>query len=149
VKTFTWKVTVRWSDLDPNGHVRHSVYYDFGAQARINYLQQQGVGIAWLAEKGLGPVLFREEAQFKRELSFGDDLTIDTRISGVSADHRKWSMRHRIWRGDELCAVLDLDGAWLDLKTRRIAAPPPELVAKFEDLERTEDFCETGCKGKG
>lgn len=143
MKPFVWKVTVRWSDLDPNGHVRHSVYYDFGAQARINYLQQQGVGIGWLAEKGLGPVLFREQAQFKRELSFGDDLIIDTRISGVSADHRKWSMRHRIWRGEELCAVLDLDGAWLDLKTRRIAQPPQELVAKFEALERTEDFIQS------
>lgn len=146
MKTFVWHLTVRWSDLDPNGHVRHSVYYDFGAQARINCLQQQGVGIVWLAERGIGPVLFREEAQFKRELSFGDELTIDTRISGISADHRKWSMRHRIWRGDELCAVLDLDGAWLDLNARRIVEPPVELVAKFEELERTEDFRVIGVK---
>ncbi len=140
MQTFEQNITVRWSDLDPNGHVRHSVYYDYGAQTRIALLQRQGVGIDWLASNGLGPVLFREEAKFYRELRASDELVIDVRLSGVSADHRKWSMRHRIKRGDELCAVLDLDGAWLDLHKRRIVTPPAALVSKFEELERTEDF---------
>ena len=137
---FTWRITVRWSDLDPNGHVRHSVYYDYGAQARIAFMQQQGIGIGWLAKQGLGPVLFREECHFQRELIFGDALNIDTQLSGLSEDHRKWSIRHCILRGDEVCAVLDLDGAWLDLKARKVAVPPQELIDKFESLERTEDF---------
>ncbi|MFK5927640.1 MAG: hypothetical protein QM483_13510 [Desulfuromusa sp.] len=49
-------------------------------------------------------------------------------------------MRHRILRSDKLCAILDLDGAWLNLKTRHIAPPPKQLVEKFEVLERTEEF---------
>jgi acyl-CoA thioester hydrolase len=140
MSTFHWNITVRWADLDPNGHVRHSVYYDYGAQARIMYMQQQGVGIGWLAQQGVGPVIFREEAKFRHELIFGDDLVIDTLLSGVSADHRKWSLRHRILRGDQVCATLDLDGAWLDLKERRVVQPPQELAEKFESLARTEDF---------
>ena len=32
---------LRWSDLDPNGHVRHSVYYDWAATVRLAYLEQQ------------------------------------------------------------------------------------------------------------
>jgi acyl-CoA thioester hydrolase len=138
--SFQQTITVRWADLDPNGHVRHSVYYDYGAQTRVAYLQQQGVGIDWLARNGIGPVLFREEARFYRELKFGDQLIVDVKLSGVSADHRKWSLRHRVLRGDELCATIDLDGAWLDLDTRRIAPPPMELMERFEALERTEDF---------
>jgi acyl-CoA thioester hydrolase len=140
MESFQQTITVRWADLDPNAHVRHSVYYDYGGLARVAYLQKQGVGIGWLARNGIGPVLFREEAKFYRELKFGDQLVVDVKLSGVSADHRKWSLRHRILRGDELCATIDMDGAWLDLHTRRIAPPPRELVEKFEALERTEDF---------
>jgi len=148
MELFKQNLQVRWSDLDPNGHVRHSVYYDYGAQVRIAYLQKQGFGINWMKSNGIGPVLFREEARFYRELKFEDDLVIDVRLSGLSSDHRKWSMQHRILRGDKLCATLDLDGAWINLKTRRIAPPPKELVEQFEALEQTEDFRVIG-SGKG
>ena len=77
MEIFRQKIQVRWSDLDPNGHVRHSVYYDYGAQIRIAYLQQLGFDIAWMSRNGLGPVLFREEAKFHRELNSGDELVVD------------------------------------------------------------------------
>jgi len=137
---FEMPVTVRWADLDPNGHVRHSVYYDFGTQARVSHLQQAGFGIDWMSRHGIGPVLFREEAKFVRELHLGDDLVIDVRLAGLSEDRRKWSMRHRITRGEELCATVNIDGAWFDLKQRRLAPPPQELMDTFADLPRTEDF---------
>ena len=146
---FTQTILVRWSDLDPNGHVRHSAYYDYGAQARVAYLHSLGFGIDWLARHSIGPVLFREEAKFYRELNSGDELSIDVRLTAVSRDHRKWSMRHRIMRGGELCATIDLDGAWLDLKARRIAAPPQQMVTRFEALEKTEDFRVIGSGSSG
>jgi acyl-CoA thioester hydrolase len=49
-------------------------------------------------------------------------------------------MRHRILRGDELAATLEVDGAWLDLRARKIVAPPPDLVRAFDTMGRTEDF---------
>lgn len=137
---FQQPITVRWADLDPNGHVRHSVYYDFGAQVRVSYLQKAGFGIEWMTRNGIGPVLFREEAHFARELRLGDDLLIDVRLSGLSEDNRKWSIRHRITRGEKLCATIDLDGAWLDLNARHLATPPAELTDKFAALPHTEDF---------
>lgn len=137
---FHWNITVRWADLDPNGHVRHSVYYDYGAQARIAFLQQQGMGITWLAQRGLGPVLFREEARFQRELLFGDELIIDLQLSGISLDHRKWSLRHQILRNSKICATINLEGAWLSLLKRRIVRPPQKLIDTFELIERSEDF---------
>lgn len=140
MEIFRQKIQVRWSDLDPNGHVRHSVYYDYGAQIRIAYLQQLGFDIAWMSRNGLGPVLFREEAKFHRELNSGDELVVDLQLSGLSEDHRKWSMRHHIMRGKDICAVLELDGAWLDLKNRRITIPPLEMIEKFEAVQRTDDF---------
>jgi acyl-CoA thioester hydrolase len=136
----TYPIGLRWSDLDPNGHVRHSVYYDWGAMARITFLDAHGVGLAWMARNGIGPVLFREEARFLREIRFGDELQIDVALAGASADGRKWRIRHRIVRGDELTATVEVDGAWLDLRARKIVVPPGELVHAFDRAPRTEDF---------
>jgi acyl-CoA thioester hydrolase len=49
-------------------------------------------------------------------------------------------MRHQIFRGENLCATLDMDGAWLNLKTRLIKHPPRELVIRLEALAHTENF---------
>jgi acyl-CoA thioester hydrolase len=137
---FTLPVGLRWADLDPNGHVRHSVYYDWAAMSRITFLEQQGVGLAWMARQAIGPVLFREEARFLRELRFGDQLQIDLLLAAASPDGRKWRMRHRIFRGEELTATIEVEGAWLDLRARKIAVPPPDMVRAFEPLGRSEDF---------
>jgi acyl-CoA thioester hydrolase len=137
---FTQPIALRWSDLDPNGHVRHSAYYDWGAMARITFLDQKGVGLAWMEEHAIGPVLFREEAKFMRELRFGDQLTIDVWLAASSTDGRKWRMRHRILRGDELAATIEIDGAWLDLRARKIVVPPDDLARAFANVPHSEDF---------
>lgn len=137
---FTRPIEVRWADLDPNGHVRHSVYYDWGTLARLTFLEQNGAGMGWMARTGLGPVLFREEARFLRELRFGDELKIDLRLAAASPDGRKWRMRHQILRGAELTATIEVDGAWFDRQARKIAVPPAEVVRAFDHLARSDDF---------
>ncbi len=138
---FRQPLIVRWSDLDPNGHVRHSVYYDWGALARISYLARHGVGLAWMSKHALGPVLFREEARFLREVRMGDELSVDFQVAGLSEDGRKWRIRHAIKRGhDETVATVEVDGAWLDLQARKIRVPPDELAAALGEVPRTEDF---------
>jgi len=131
---------LRWADLDPNGHVRHSVYYDWGTMARLTFLDRNGVGMEWMARHALGPVLFREEARFLRELRLGDDLHIDLQLAAASPEGRKWRMRHRIVRGDELTSTIEVDGAWFDRQARKIVVPPVEVVRAFEGLARTDDF---------
>lgn len=138
---FRQRVEVRWADLDPNGHVRHSVYYDWAALARIAYLQRQGVGVGWMATNAVGPVLFREEARFLREVRLGDEMDVDFRVAGLSDDGRKWRIRHGITRsGNELVATVELDGAWIDLRARKVRVPPDQLTRALGDLPRTDDF---------
>ncbi|MCG8435027.1 MAG: thioesterase family protein [Gammaproteobacteria bacterium] len=138
---FKQGVTVRWADLDPNGHVRHSVYYDYGALARVAFLESNGVGPKWLAAAGIGPVLFREEARFMRELHMGDQLTIDFQVAGLTETGKRWRIRHNLVRNEEeLTAVLEMDGAWLDLKKRKVVEPPQELAVVFSSLPKTDDF---------
>ena len=146
---FSQSIGLRWADFDPNGHVRHSVYYDWGAMIRVAYLEHKGVGLKWMTENGIGPVLFREEAKFLLELRSGDQLDIDLQLAGASADFRKWRIRHRIRRGSDTAATLEVDGAWFDRQTRKIVVPPPILIqAWMTDPVRTEDFVDLP-SGKG
>ena len=139
-KAFSQTIDLRWADLDPNGHVRHSVYYDWGAQVRITFLDGRGVGLPWMVANGIGPVLFREEAKFFKELRFGDPVRMDLQLAAASEDGRKWRMRHRLFRSEDLAATVEVDGAWLDLRARKIVVPPADLVGAVAGMGRTEDF---------
>jgi acyl-CoA thioester hydrolase len=93
---------IRWSDLDPNFHVRHSVYYDFGAFVRIAFLNEHGLTPAFMLKHQFGPILFREECVFKREIRMGEQLTMDVQLLKARPDHSRWTIQHRIMKnGDE------------------------------------------------
>jgi acyl-CoA thioester hydrolase len=133
-------IEIRWSDVDPNYHLRHSAYYDFGAYCRIYFLFENGVTDKLLREHKIGPVLFREECFFKREIMFGDAVNVSLKLKSVSHDFRKFSMLHEIFKNDELAALITIDGAWLNTHLRKIVAPPEIIINSLNALTKTEDF---------
>jgi acyl-CoA thioester hydrolase len=134
-------VDVRWADLDANNHVRHSVYYDWGAQARMNFLTSHGLDNNLLHEQHFGPILFREECVFRREIRFGDEITINIQVLKLRRDLSRFSIRHEIKRKDgTLCAVLTIDGAWIDTNARKLSVPPQVAVDTFTQMPLAEGF---------
>ena len=139
---FKTALSIRWSDLDPNFHLRHSVYYDFCAQQRMHLLEQMGVTLAVMKEKGIGPIIFREECVFRREILFNDTITLELRVARMKRDGSRWSFRHAFMKGEEgtLCATLTIDGAWFDTALRKLSPPPLVYKEAFDAFPRTEDF---------
>lgn len=141
MSAFLKPVEVRWSDLDPNFHLRHSVYYDFGAFARISFLEEHGLTAAVMAANQIGPILFREECLFKREIRLGDKVTIDVELLSAREDQSRWSIRHNIWKnGDTLSAILTVDGAWIDVGKRKLTVPPEHVLHVFNNMPRSSEF---------
>ena len=135
------EVQVRWSDLDPNVHIRHSVYYDWGAFCRIQYLATHGLTAELMQQLQIGPILFREEAVFKREIRLGDRITIDIAVLRAKRDFSRWTIQHRILKNDTaVAAIITVDGAWLDTSRRKLATPPQEVVAVFSQMPVDEKF---------
>lgn len=134
-------VQIRWADVDQNRHLLHSVYYDYGAMARINFLSEQGLTTKKLEELKIGPIIFREEAIFKREIKLEDKIEIDVELVKTTSDFARWSIRHNITKKDgTVAAIINLDGAWIDLEKRKLAMPG-ELVQKvFGAMPKSEDF---------
>ena len=138
---FEKKIEIRWADLDPNFHVLHSRYYDFGAYCRMAFLVENGLTPQVMQQHHVGPILFREECVFKREITFGDNIIINVKLQKISADFGKWTMVHQIYKNVEtLAAVITVDGAWLDTAVRKTTLPPKEVTALFEAAPKTIDF---------
>ena len=133
-------VEIRWSDLDPNFHLRHSVYYDFGAYCRICFLYDNGITAKVMQQNSIGPILFREECFFKREIVFGDSVSINLKLKSVSKDFRKFSMFHEIFKNDELAALLTIDAAWMNTSLRKVVVPPDIIIKSIDVMDKTEDF---------
>ena len=139
--SFTHPIQLRWSDLDPNFHVRHSVYYDWGAMIRIKVLAEHGITPELMTKEHLGPILFREEAVFRREIRWGNEYQIDLAVSKMRHDFSRFSFRHQIHRSDGvLCAVINIDAAWINTLERKLTAPPAFLTKLVDHLPRTETF---------
>jgi len=138
---FKRPVSLRWADLDPNFHLRHSVYYDFGATARMEFLAANGLSIGVMEQHHVGPILFREEAVFRREIRYGDALFINLLVTKLRRDYSRFSFRHDITLADgTLCAVMQVDGAWIDTKLRKLTVPPAVAVEMFDGAVRAGDF---------
>ncbi len=130
-----------WSDLDPNGHMRHTAYNDYAAQARIMYFQEVGMPIQKLMGMKIGPILFREDTRFFKEIRMNEEFEVAFTFSKLRKDGSKWSIRHNIYNSKgELAAKVDVDGAWLDLEKRRTTVPPQELSQLILDSYRSDDF---------
>ena len=141
MKSFSLPIQVRWSDIDQNRHLRHSAYYDYGATARIACFSQHGLTNTKFEQLHIGPILFREEAIFKREIKFEDVVTIDMVVTKATRDFARWSVRHHLYKeGNTLAAILNLDGAWIDISKRKLAVPDDFIQTIFADFPKAEDF---------
>ncbi len=136
------QISIRWSDLDPNFHLRHSVFYDFAAQQRVEILSSIGLTMSKFQEMKMGPVIFREEAIFRREIKMGDPITLEVYLSKMSKDGTKWSFEHRfVNEMGKLMATLHVDGSWIDIVARKLYKDiPQDLLQSFIDFPRTENF---------
>lgn len=83
---FEKNIEIRWSDLDPNNHLRHSAYYDYGAYSRICFLNEHGLTAEIMLQHNIGPILFREECLFKKEIKFGDTIMVNVKLDKATPD---------------------------------------------------------------
>ena len=138
---FEKTIEIRWADLDPNFHVLHSKYYDFGAYSRMSFFTEHGITVQTMQEHHIGPIVFREECVFKSEIKFGDTLTVNLMLVKTTEDYRKWTLQNEIWKnGDTLAAVITVEGSWMDTVSRKVTMPPAKFKHCFEAIPKSPGF---------
>jgi len=133
----------KWSDFDPNRHMRHTAYNDYAAEVRVRFFQEHGLSISEFAKLNIGPVLFKEETSFLKEIHIGENITVKMELEGVSKGIERWRFNHQIFNEKgKLSAEIKVYGAWIDLQKRKLTVPPAKFVKIFQDLPKTENFKE-------
>ena len=140
MENFILPVQVRWSDIDPNFHLRHSVYYDWGALCRIEFLYKYELTSEVMMKLQFGPILFREECMFRKEIRLGDNVTINLELLKSRRDYSRWTIQHTIMKNSDTSSILTVDGAWLDTVKRKLTTPPEQVVHVFGHMPMGKDF---------
>src|SRR6187549_2575320 len=110
MENFILPVQVRWSDLDPNFHLRHSVFYDWGAVCRVEFLNKIGLNWKRMLELKIGPIIFREECIFRKEIRPDDLASIDLKVLKARKDFSRFTIQHEIRKEPGIIsAILTVD----------------------------------------
>jgi len=138
---FAKSMKAGWGDMDFNGHMRNTAYLDKAADVRMEFFSENGFAMSEFQHRRLGPVIFRDEVEYRREVGLLETLRVTLLLAGLSDDASHWMMRNEFYRGDgELTARVTSSGGWLDLTARRLVTPPEDLRTALGRLPRTESF---------
>lgn len=139
----SFKVTfnTKWSDFDPNRHMRHTAYNDYAAEVRVRYFAKYNFSIEEFTKHNLGPILFTEETSFRKEIHLGENITVNLKLQGLSENNERWKIVHEVFNEQgKLSAIIKVYGAWINLTKRKLRTPPEETKEMFEFAERADDF---------
>lgn len=130
-----------WADMDPNRHMRHSGYNDYATQTRVAMFKDFGLSFEEIANLGLGPVLFREETKFYREIALSESITVTCELTEMQKDGSRWTFQHNIFKEDKsMAAHITVEGAWLDLSSHKLGIPGNNMLEVINRFPRSDDF---------
>lgn len=138
---FIKEFEVRWADIDANRHMRHTAYNDYAAHLRVKVLESVDLSMKRLEEFRMGPILFREETIFHREVGMEGKFTMTASLLKARKDGSRWSFVHEMFRADGIkAATIIVDGAFIDLDKRKLAVPPAQASDAFLAMPRAKNF---------
>ena len=136
-----YKGQVLWSQIDANGHLRHSAYSDLCTQARSNMMKQVGFSMQEFAKHKIGPILFKEETIYFKEVRMDEEVYVKVLMTKFNDENHRFSITHELYNSKDVkCAVVNVDGAWMNLVERKLTSIPNELVGLIEFIPKSENF---------
>jgi len=114
-------IKVRFYELDPYGHLNHSVYIQFFETGRVELLEQVGLDLESFAARGYRFVVNRINTSFERPVHAGETVTVETEVVELKRASSIW--RQRIVRNGEVLARQELRAAITDNNGRPVRVP--------------------------
>jgi acyl-CoA thioester hydrolase len=132
-----------WRTMDFNGHLANTAYLDLAADTRVAFFADHGFPPSEFRRLAIGPVIRKDELEYFREVGLHDTVTITFAVLAMSADGARFNFENEIWlaSGDRAATVRST-GGWLDLRARKLVAPPAALLSALRQVPRSPDFAE-------
>ena len=133
--------------MDFNGHMANTAYLDLAADVRMAFFAEHGFPPGEFRRIAVGPVMRKDEVEYFREVGLHDTVIVTYAVLAMSVDGAQFVVENEIWSsGGELAARVRSTGGWLDLRARRLVAPPEQLLAAFARVPRAPGFVELPSK---
>ena len=114
-------VKVRFYELDPYGHLNHSVYVQLFETGRVELLDEVGLGLHDLEDEGFRFVVTQIATRFLASAVGGDALVVETEVIEIRRASSRWGQR--IMRGDEVLATQEVVAAVTGISGRPVRLP--------------------------
>ena len=138
---YTKTLFASWADMDFNSHMRNTAFLDKSADVRMMYFSENGFPVGEFSRLRLGPVIMKDEVEYRKEVGLLQEITVTLAIAGHSEDGSRFVLENEIFRQDgKLCARVTSSGGWLDLTSRKLVAPPEVLHRAMKSLPQTSGF---------
>jgi len=132
-----------WGTMDFNGHMANTAYLDISADVRMAFFSEHGFPPSEFRRRSIGPVMQKDELEYFREIGLHETVTVTYAVLAMSADGSRFVIENEIWTAaGQRAARVRSTGGWLDLRARKLVAPPSELLAAFQAVPRTPAFTE-------
>ena len=129
------RLTVRFRDCDPLGHVNNAVYLTYMEQGRFTLWRTQLNFIAKPAAesgaRGPGFILARMECDFKAQARYGDELEVRVSLEALGRSSFTYSYDIVDVTTDRLVAKARSVQVWFDYDEQRPAPMSVELKEKL------------------
>jgi acyl-CoA thioester hydrolase len=127
--------------MDFNSHMRNTAFLDKSADVRMMFFAENGLPMGEFTRLRLGPVVMKDEVEYRREVGLLQEFNVTLAIAGHSEDGSRFVLRNEFFHLDGTrCARVTSAGGWLDLATRKLVVPPEALHAAMKSLPQTDDF---------
>lgn len=136
--TYYHPITVRFGDLDPQGHVNNAVYLTYLESARLGYYQRAGI---WQPETGVltGMVVAHIDIDYLAPIFLGQDIQVGIKLSllghkSITLEFLMESLPGKIplARGTSVMVVYDSEA-------EKSIPIPPEWRNKINQFERRSE----------
>lgn len=135
---------VRFNEIDPYGHVNHSVYVTYFEVGRTHALKECGIPLELMAERGFQMVVTHLDVRFKLAAEAGEELIVETAIGNMRRASGTWSQRilrtkptsaDGAQATEEVLVTAEVTAGVTD-STGRPTKPPAWLFPALEPLRR-------------
>ena len=132
-----------WGTMDFNGHMSNTAYLNIAADVRMAFFAEHGFPPGEFRRRAIGPVMQKDELEYFREVGLFDAVTVTYAVLAMSSDGARFVVENEIWLASgERASRVRSTGGWLDLRARKLVAPPADVLAAFAAVPRTPDFVE-------
>jgi YbgC/YbaW family acyl-CoA thioester hydrolase len=115
-------LTIEPRHCDLYGHMNNAAYAELLEEGRWDFISQRGYGRGTVTALGQGPVVLQLNIRFRRELSPGEKVIVESTLSQVRSRSATVSQRILGENGDLACEAEATLGLF-DLSTRRLIGP--------------------------